>query len=94
MLLLSIFIIVNAIILIIMHSTMEEYFENMYRAYGSIRVPIVRLNDEDFNKIDEIRKQVEIDVISQEDTNWLIQKVYKVYRLEEHGDCVRYQQSF
>jgi len=94
MLLLSIFIIVNVIILIIIHSTMEEHFENMYRAYGSIRVPIVSLDNEEFIKIDEIRKQVRNDAISQEDANWLIQKVYKVYRLEEHGDCVRYQQSF
>jgi len=92
MLLTAIIIIVNAIILIIMHGTMEEYFENMYCAYGSIRVPVVSLDDEEFIKIDEIRKQIKNDAISQEDTNWLIQKVYKVYRLEEHGDFVRYQQ--
>ena len=71
---------------------MEEYFENMYRSYGSIRVPIVHLNDEEFIKIDEIRKQVKTDIISQEDANWLIQKIYKVYKLEDHDDCVRYQQ--
>jgi len=92
MLLLSIFIIVNVLILTIIHSKIEEYYENMYRAYGSIRVPIVSLDDEDFNKIDEIRKQVKNDAISQEDASWLIQKVYKVYMLEDHDGCVRYQQ--
>jgi len=90
MLLTTIIIIVNVLILIIIHSKIEEYYENMYRAYGSIRVPIVSLSDEEFIKIDEIRKQVKIDVISQEDANWLIQKVYKVYRLEDHDGCVRY----
>ena len=76
----------------IIHSKIEEYYENMYRAYGSIRTPIVSLDDEEFIKIDEIRKQVKINAISQEDADWLIQKVYKVYMLEDHDDCVRYQQ--
>ena len=92
MLLTTIIIIVNVLILIIMHSKIEEYYENMYRAYGSFRVPIVSLSDEEFIKIDEIRKQVKNDAISQEDANWLIQKIYKVYMLEDHDDCVRYQQ--
>jgi len=91
-LLTTIIIIVNVLILIIIHSTIEGYFYNMYRAYGSIRVPIVSLDDEEFIKIDEIRKQVKNDVISKEDANWLIQKIYKVYMLEDHDDCVRYQQ--
>jgi len=92
MLLTTIIIIVNVLILIIIHSTMEEYYENMYRAYGSFRVPIVSLDDEDFIKIDDIRKQGKNDVISQEDANWLIQKIYKVYMLEDHDGCTRYQQ--
>jgi len=92
MLLTAIIIIINVFILIIIHSKIEEYYENMYRAYGSIRAPIVSLDDEEFIKIDKIRKQVKTGAISQEDANWLIQKVYKVYMLEDHDDCVRYQQ--
>jgi len=92
MLITAIIIIISIFILMIIHSKIEEYYENMYRAYGSIRTPIVSLDDEEFIKIDEIRKQVKINAISQEDADWLIQKVYKVYMLEDHDDCVRYQQ--
>jgi len=92
MLITAIIIIISIFILMIIHSKIEEYYENMYRAYGSIRTPIVSLDDEEFIKIDKIRKQVKTDAISQEDAIWLIQKVYKVYMLEDYDDCVRYQQ--
>jgi len=79
--------------LIIIHSTIEGYYENMYRAYGSFRVPIVSLDHKELDKIDELCEQLRIEAsIAKEDTNWLIQKVKKVYMLEDHDGSVRYQQ--
>jgi len=93
MLLLSVFIIINVLILIIIHSKIEEYYENMYRAYGSIRVPIVSLDHKELDKIDELCEQLRIEAsIAKEDANWLIHKVKKVYMLEDHDGSVRYQQ--
>jgi len=92
MLLLTIIIVVNVFVLIIMRSTIEEHYQNMYLSYGSVRNPIVQLDHKELDKIDELCEQLKSEIkISQEDTDWLIQKVYWVYRLEDHEGKVRCQ---
>ena len=93
MLLLTIIIVVNVFVLMIIHSKIEEYYDNIYRSYGSVHNPIVQLNHAELDRIDELCERLRTETsISQEDANWLIQKIYKVYKLEDHDDCVRYQQ--